>query len=66
MIRAFSLQKHGLLPNLTGELESKAPNFYRWATAVIEVPSVKSTFDEDQVVAGIKRKRAQLAAQAQA
>lgn len=66
MIRAFSLHEHGLLPDLAGALESKAPNFHRWASAVIDVPSVKSTFAKDQVVAGIKRRRAQFAAQAQA
>lgn len=64
VIRAFSLPKHGLIADLPAELKTKAPNFYRWASAVIELPSVKSTFAEDLVVAGIKRRRAQFAAQA--
>ncbi|KAH7038282.1 glutathione S-transferase domain-containing protein [Microdochium trichocladiopsis] len=66
VIRLLRLPKHDIIKDLSAELQTKAPNFYRWATAVAEVPSVKSTFPEDDVVAGIKRKRAQFAAQAKA
>ena len=63
IIRLFELPKAGLIADFHDDIKAKAPAFYRWASAVAEIPSVKSTYANDLVVAGITRKRAQLAAQ---
>jgi len=67
VIRLLSLSKHGALPtNLISRLEHETPNFYRWAQAIGKNASVLKIYDEDQIVQGTKKKRAQLQAQAQA
>ncbi|KAG5657417.1 hypothetical protein KAF25_005981 [Fusarium avenaceum] len=65
VIRLLSLSKHGALPtNLVSRLEHETPNFYRWAQAIGNNASVLKIYDEDQIVQGTKKKRAQLQAQA--
>ncbi|KAF9765506.1 hypothetical protein IL306_002206 [Fusarium sp. DS 682] len=65
VIRLLSFAKHGLLPtNFTSRLEKEAPNFYKWAQAISKNPSVLKIYDEDRVVEGTKRKRAQLLSKA--
>ncbi|KIL87972.1 hypothetical protein FAVG1_08854 [Fusarium avenaceum] len=67
VIRLLSLSKHGALPtNLISRFEHETPNFYRWAQAIGNNASVLKIYDEDQIVQGTKKKRAQLQAQAQA
>ncbi|KAI6764426.1 hypothetical protein HG530_008215 [Fusarium avenaceum] len=65
VIRLLSLSKHGALPtNLISRFEHETPNFYRWAQAIGKNASVLKIYDEDQIVQGTKKKRAQLQAQA--
>ncbi|KAJ1335028.1 glutathione S-transferase [Microdochium nivale] len=66
IIRFFTLTKAGLIADFRGDLEAKAPNFYRWASAVAEIPSVKSTFPADEFSEMIKFAREKFAAQAKA
>lgn len=65
VIRALSLSKHGLLPtNLSSRLEKETPNFYKWAQAVSNHASIMGIYNEDDIVQGTKKKRAQLRGQA--
>ncbi|KAF4343605.1 glutathione S-transferase [Fusarium beomiforme] len=65
VIRLLSFAKHGVLPtNFTSRLEKEAPNFYKWAQVISKNPSVLKIYDEDRVVEGTKRKRAQLLSKA--
>ncbi|SPJ86952.1 related to glutathione transferase omega 1 [Fusarium torulosum] len=65
VIRILTLSKHGVLPtNLISRFEHETPNFYRWAQAIGKNASVLKIYDEDQIVQGTKKKRAQLQAQA--
>lgn len=64
MSRIYSFAKHGLTVDFLAELESKAPNFHRWAQAVIEHPSIKSTYAEETTIAGVKRRKAKAAEEA--
>ncbi|KAF4989663.1 hypothetical protein FGRMN_8977 [Fusarium graminum] len=62
-IRLLTLSKHGVLPtNLVSRLEHESPNFYKWAQAISKNASVLKIYDEDQIVEGTKKKRAQLLA----
>ncbi|KAL8383591.1 hypothetical protein RB595_010674 [Gaeumannomyces hyphopodioides] len=46
-IRLFTLSRAGVIPASTSDgLEGKAPNFYRWATAVVEHPSVRTVWEK--------------------
>ncbi|KAM0345494.1 hypothetical protein ACHAPU_006421 [Fusarium lateritium] len=61
VIRVLTLSKHGVLPtNLVSRLEHESPNFYKWAQAIGKNASVLKIYDEDQIVEGTKKKRAQL------
>ncbi|KAM0187720.1 hypothetical protein ACHAPI_011040 [Fusarium lateritium] len=63
VIRLLTLSKHGVLPtNLVSRLEQETPNFYRWAQAIGKNASVLKIYDEEQIVQGTKKKRAQLLA----
>ncbi|CAG1988117.1 unnamed protein product [Fusarium graminearum] len=65
VIRALSLSKHGLLPtNLSSRLEKETPNFYKWAQAISNHASIMGIYNEDDIVQGTKKKRAQLRGQA--
>ncbi|KAF5717623.1 glutathione S-transferase [Fusarium mundagurra] len=65
VIRLLSFTKRGVLPtNLLSRLEKEAPSFYKWAHTISKHPSVLKIYDEDRVVEGIKRKRAQLLSKA--
>ncbi|KAF3008039.1 hypothetical protein E8E14_004791 [Neopestalotiopsis sp. 37M] len=65
VIRIYTSAKHGILPqSLAGDLAAKAPNFDKWAQAVITHPSVLSIWDEDKIVARTKERNAKIRAQA--
>ena len=65
VIRAITLSKHGVYPkSLNAQIEAKAPNFHRWASAVCRHPSITSIFDEDVIVARSRAKRARMRAAA--
>ncbi|KAJ6783205.1 hypothetical protein PWT90_01245 [Aphanocladium album] len=63
LLRLFALTKHGVVTDsLTKDLPAKAPNFYKWASKVVEHPSVTSIWDEDKVVAGTRARLEKLKA----
>ncbi|KAJ4861242.1 glycosyl hydrolases family 18 domain-containing protein [Trichoderma breve] len=63
ILRLLSLPKNGVGPeSLIKELPTKTPNFYKWATTVIEHPSVNGIWNEEKVVAGTKARLAKLKA----
>lgn len=65
MIRLYASSKHGILPeSIRGDLAAKAPNFDKWAQAVIKHPSVLSIWDEEKIIEGTKVRIAKLRAQA--
>ncbi|KAI8725658.1 hypothetical protein NCS52_00137400 [Fusarium sp. LHS14.1] len=65
VIRVFTLSKHGLVPaSFIEALEKEAPNFYKWAQAVIKHPSVLNIYNEDVIVDGTKKRIEKLKAQA--
>ncbi|KAL2752988.1 hypothetical protein ACRALDRAFT_2088277, partial [Sodiomyces alcalophilus JCM 7366] len=48
LIRVFTFIKYGFLPTtLAAELSERAPNFSKWADAVIKTPSVNAIYDEE-------------------
>lgn len=50
-LRIFALSRGGVMPSsVVDGLEDKAPNFYRWAHAVMEHPSVRTVFEKGDVV----------------
>ena len=58
VIRFVTLSKHDVYPSsLNAQIEEKAPNFHKWATAVCNHPSVAGLFKEDVHVARSKAKR---------
>ncbi|ETS74666.1 hypothetical protein PFICI_13150 [Pestalotiopsis fici W106-1] len=64
VIRIYTASKHGILPkSLASDLAAKAPNFDKWAQAVIKDPSVLSIWDEDNVVQRTKERNAKVRAQ---
>lgn len=66
LIRAFTLSKNGVYPtSLVKLIEQRAPNFYKWATAVCSHPSITSVFpDEDVIVKRSWAKRGRMRAAA--
>ncbi|KAH7121676.1 thioredoxin-like protein [Dactylonectria macrodidyma] len=59
VIRTYCFSRHGVLPeNLPTLLSEKTPKFAKWAEAVMQHPSVASTFDEAIVVQGVNKMRA--------
>lgn len=50
--------------SIVKELPTKAPNFYKWASKVIEHPSVTGIWDEEKIVAGTKARLEKLKTQA--
>lgn len=65
LLRLFALPKHGVVTDsIIKELPNKAPNFYKWASKVIEHPSVTGIWDEEKVVTGTKARLQKLKAQA--
>ncbi|TFA97467.1 Glutathione S-transferase [Trichoderma ghanense] len=61
ILRVLALPKNGVGPeNLIKDLPAKTPNFYKWATAVVEHPSVNNIWDEQKVVARTKARVAKL------
>ncbi|KAI1631522.1 thioredoxin-like protein [Biscogniauxia mediterranea] len=57
VIRLWSFPKYGLLPKgLLNDFETKAPNFYRWATAVSQHPSVTGIYNEKAIAEGTKKR----------
>lgn len=58
VIRAVTLSKYGVYPvSLNYGIAEKTPNFHKWATAVLQHPSIASIFDEDVIVARSRAKR---------
>ena len=65
VIRAVTLSKHGVYPTgLNTQIEQKAPNFYKWSSAVCKHTSITSIFDENVIVARSRAKRARMRAAA--
>ncbi|KAM3430782.1 hypothetical protein NHJ13734_007595 [Beauveria thailandica] len=63
LLRLFALPKHGVVTDsLVRELPTKTPNFYKWASRVIEHPSVTGIWNEEKVVAGTKARLEKLKA----
>ncbi|KAM6479877.1 thioredoxin-like protein [Trichoderma sp. SZMC 28011] len=63
ILRLLSLPKNGVGPeSLIKDLPTKTPNFYKWATTVIEHPSVNGIWNEEKVVSGTKARLAKLKA----
>ena len=63
VLRYLSHSKYGLLAeNLLSELEAKAPNFYKWANAVVNEKSVNYIWDEKKIAEGTKARMAKLKA----
>ncbi|PTB61430.1 thioredoxin-like protein, partial [Trichoderma citrinoviride] len=55
ILRLLALPKNGVGPqSLIKDLPAKTPNFYKWATAVVEHPSVNGIWNEQHVVARTK------------
>ncbi|KAI5917582.1 thioredoxin-like protein [Camillea tinctor] len=55
--RLWSWPKYGLLPQgLVKEFETKAPNFYRWGTAVSQHPSVTNIYNEAEIAERTKQR----------
>lgn len=60
VIRALTLPKHGVLSaNFLSDLESRAPNFFKWGQAVASHPSVLGIYDENAIAERSKEKRAE-------
>ncbi|KAF1734733.1 Glutathione S-transferase [Beauveria bassiana] len=65
LLRLFALPKHGVVTDsLVKDLPTKTPNFYKWASKVIEHPSVTGIWNEEKVVAGTKARLEKLKASA--
>ncbi|KAL6867177.1 thioredoxin-like protein [Trichoderma novae-zelandiae] len=63
VLRLLALPRHGVGPaSLIKDLPAKTPNFYKWATAVVEHPSVNGIWNEEKVVARTKARLAKLKA----
>ncbi|KAK4060789.1 CAZyme family GH18 [Trichoderma aggressivum f. europaeum] len=63
ILRLLSLPKNGVGPeSLIKELPTKTPNFYKWATTVVEHPSVNGIWNEEKVVSNTKARLAKLKA----
>ncbi|KAK1242433.1 hypothetical protein MKX07_000419 [Trichoderma sp. CBMAI-0711] len=61
ILRLLALPKNGVGPeNLIKDLPAKTPNFYKWASAVVEHPSVNGIWNEENVVARTKARLAKL------
>jgi glutathione S-transferase len=59
----LSFPKHGLLPsNLLSELETRTPNFFKWANAVVVEKSINYIWNEERVVEYMKKRMAKMAA----
>jgi glutathione S-transferase len=57
VVRLKSLSTAEVYPkSLWTQIEAKAPNFLKWATAVAAHPSVTSIFEEKKIVEGTKAK----------
>lgn len=64
LLRLFALPKHGVITeSLVKDLPTKTPNFYKWASNVIEHPSVTGVWDEEKVVVATKARLEKLKAQ---
>jgi glutathione S-transferase len=64
VLRYMTHGKHGLMsPNVVTELQKQAPNFYKWANAVIVEKSVNHIWDEEGVIKATKAKMARMAAE---
>ncbi|WYZ38515.1 hypothetical protein EsH8_III_000429 [Colletotrichum jinshuiense] len=62
-LRLFSFAKYELIPkSIIASLEEKAPNFYKWAQAVNNTPSVNQIYEEELVVERTKARLATLRA----
>jgi len=55
ILRVLAFPKYDLLPqSLPTQLESKAPNFWKWANTVVKEDSVTYIWDEKKVAEGTK------------
>ena len=56
ILRVYVLAKHGILPQSIVDGFGKLPNFSKWASEVVKQESVTYVFDEEPIVAGMKKK----------
>ncbi|KAK2025737.1 glutathione S-transferase domain-containing protein [Colletotrichum zoysiae] len=62
-LRLFSFAKYELIPkSIVSSLEQKAPNFYKWAQAVNNTPSVNGIYDEEKIIEQTKQRIASMKA----
>lgn len=55
----YTHARHGVFPaRLVADYERTAPNFHRWATAVMANPAVTRDFREDEYMAGLRAAQA--------
>ncbi|KAF2849850.1 glutathione-S-transferas-like protein omega 1 [Plenodomus tracheiphilus IPT5] len=66
ILRIYALARHGLLPQSVLEGLDKLPSFSKWAAAVVKEESVTYIWDEENVVAGTRKRVEGLKAQAKA
>ncbi|KAH8804652.1 glutathione S-transferase domain-containing protein [Xylogone sp. PMI_703] len=65
ILRLLSAPKYGLFPtNFTSILQSRTPNFYKWATNVVKEKSVNFIYDEEKVATRTKARIDKMKAQA--
>ncbi|KAF2116304.1 thioredoxin-like protein [Lophiotrema nucula] len=64
ILRIYAFAKDGLLPQSTLSGLDALPNFSKWASETIKHPSVTYIWDEEAIVAGAKKRFANLKAQA--
>jgi len=65
LLRIFDLPKYGLLsPNLLTDLQTRAPNFFKWGNAVVAEKSVNHIWDGEAYAARAKARFAAAAAAA--
>jgi len=65
VIRLVRLSKAGVYPSkLSTDIAARAPNFWKWAQAVSEHPSVTNIFDEEKIIASTKARIAKARAAA--
>jgi len=65
VIRLVRLSKAGVYPSkLGGDVQQRAPNFWKWAEAVAAHPSVTNIFDEEKIIASTKARIAKARAAA--
>ncbi|KAI8935126.1 hypothetical protein NX059_007720 [Plenodomus lindquistii] len=66
ILRIYGFAKHGLLPKSIISSFDSLPNFSKWAAEVIKQDSVTYIWDEENTIAGMKKRIESMKAQAKA